>query len=269
MEGQTGLQTHSPMISFLKSLFIPLIIVAGLYLLSTINYLLYHTLVEFSRISLALFLLYFVWTKRKTIDNDYFFFLGIILPFIAILDLVHTLAFKGMNIIPGATTDLPTQLWIASRYMLSSAFLVAPYYLWRQVQTGKSLNPYAVMAVAAVVTALILASLFYWRNFPRCYIEGQGLTLFKILSEYIITLMIFISMGLVETQRERFDPLVLRWLVLFLFFNAAADLTFTSYINVYGLANFFGHVLLLASLYFLAKAMVLINKIQKRADPTA
>ncbi len=256
----TGPQTHSSLYSPLKIIIIVIISIVGLYIVSITNYLIYHTAIESLRILIIFLFAFVIWKRRHDFDNDYLIILGIILPSIAILIALHTLSFKGMNVFPEFDADLPTQLWIAERIILSLAFLIGPFFLKRQRQTGKRLNPYAVLAAAAVIIALMLVSVFYWHNFPNCYIEGQGLTLFKILSEYIVIIAIFISIAFLESERQRFDPMLLRWLILFLFFNAIADLAFTTYINVYGLANFLGHITLTVSFYYLLRVTLMLNK---------
>lgn len=254
MSIKTGLHNLTTAFLSLKIILISLLILIGLYALSVANYLVYHTFVELVRVVILWMFFTSVWNKRKDIHNDYLIVLGMTLPIVSILVIIHTLAFKGMNILTGFNTDLPTQLWIAERYVIILAFLLGPYFLWREEKTGKRLNPHLTIIAVAIIVATILLSLFHWRNFPSCYIDGRGLTLFKIMSEYIIIIAIFAAIGLLETQRRRFDPDLLRWLIFFLFFNAIADLAFTTYINVYGLANFLGHMFLLVAVYFLFKA---------------
>ena len=86
----------------------------GLYLSSLYNYLLFHTLVEMFSIVVGCGIFIISWNSRRILDNNYLLFLGIAFLFIAFLDLIHTLAYKGMPIFQGYDADLPTQLWIAA-----------------------------------------------------------------------------------------------------------------------------------------------------------
>jgi len=43
---------------------------------------------------------------------------------VAILDTLHTLAYKGMGVFPEASANLPTQLWISGRYLEAITFLL-------------------------------------------------------------------------------------------------------------------------------------------------
>ena len=48
--------------------------------------------------------------------------------FAAIIDFIHALAYKGMPFLSRYTTNLPTQLWIAARYLQAFTIVIAPIY---------------------------------------------------------------------------------------------------------------------------------------------
>jgi len=161
-----------------------ILILFGLYLSSLYNYLLFHTLAEIFSIVVACGIFMIAWNSRRILDNNYLLLLGIAFLFIGVLDLVHTLAYKGMNIFQGYETNLPTQLWIAARYMESLSLLIAPVFLSRRLRSD------FVIMVYALTTVLVLGSVFYWHIFPTCFVEGVGLTPFKKISEYVISIIL-------------------------------------------------------------------------------
>ena len=99
----------------------------GLYEISVYNYLLFHSLVEMFSIAVALAIFMMVWNSRHFIDNGSLKILGCAYLFISLIDLGHTLAFKGMGAFQGYGANLPTQLWIAARYMQGFTLLAAPF----------------------------------------------------------------------------------------------------------------------------------------------
>ena len=109
-------------IPFLMGIFIFL----GLYLTSLYHYLLFHSLAEIFSITIACGIFMIAWNSRQFIDNNYLLFIGIAYLFVAGVDLIHTLAYKGMGVFEGYETNLATQLWIATRYMVSLSLLIAP-----------------------------------------------------------------------------------------------------------------------------------------------
>jgi PAS domain S-box-containing protein len=176
--------------------------------------------------------------------------LGTAFLFIGIIDLLHTLAYKGMNIFPGYDANLPAQLWIMARYMEAVALLSAPFFLKRLVRYSLTLTGYFT------ATMLLLLSLFALRIFPDCYIEGQGLTPFKKISEYVISSILAGSIILLLTRRETLSKPVLRFMVAATALTIASEISFTLYISVYGISNLIGHLLKILSFFFIYKSVV-------------
>ena len=85
---------------------------------------------------------------------------------------------------------------------------------------------------------------------------GTGLTPFKKISEYIICLILGTAAWLLFHMRERFDPVVHRWLVWSLVLTILSELAFTFYISNYGFSNLLGHYFKLFSFYFIYRALV-------------
>ena len=183
------------------------LILAGLYLTSLYSYLLFHSLSEIFSIVVAWGIFAIAWNSRKFLDNNYLLFIGIGYLFVGGVDLLHTLAYKGMGVFQGDTANLATQLWIAARYIESFSLLVAPLFL------GRNLRSSSVFMGYSLVVVILLTSIFYWRIFPNCFVEGVGLTPFKKRSEYVICLILIISVVLLIRKQKEFDKVVLRLLV--------------------------------------------------------
>jgi PAS domain S-box-containing protein len=155
-----------------------------------------------------------------------------------------------MGIFRGFDANLPTQLWIIARYMESLSLLIAPFVLRRK------LNHPLVLTAYGAVTLLLLVSVFHWRVFPDCFIEGSGLTPFKIMSEYVIMLLLSVGLALLLRNRRGFERDVLWMLAGSIVLTIFAELFFTFYISVYGLSNLLGHFLTLISFYFMYRAII-------------
>jgi PAS domain S-box-containing protein len=226
------------------------LILYGLYLISRTNYLLFHGLIETFSIVVACSIFLLFWNSRQFLDDGYYLFVGIASLFVGGIDLLHTLAYKGMGVFPGYDANLPTQLWIAARYTQSLSFLAAPLFLRRRLRPGP------MFVVYALVLCLLLVSIFYWGIFPDCYVEGTGLTPFKKVSEYVISLFLVASIGLLFLRRRELDAGVLRLLVASTVLTIASELAFTFYISVYGLSNLIGHLLKVVAFYLIYTAFI-------------
>jgi len=73
------------------------------YLTSFYNYLLFHTIAEIFSILIAFAIFIIAWNSREYLDNNYLLFIGIAYLFVGGIDLVHTLAYKGMFIFTALT----------------------------------------------------------------------------------------------------------------------------------------------------------------------
>ncbi|HAK61414.1 MAG TPA: hypothetical protein DCO77_13725 [Nitrospiraceae bacterium] len=222
----------------------------GLYLSSRYSYLLFHSLAELFSIIIAAGIFMIALNARRFLDNTYLLFIGIAYFFVGGLDLLHTLAYKGMGVFHGNDANTPTQLWIAARYVESISLFIAPFFLGRKLKIPLVFSGYAAVAF------LLVGSIFFWNIFPACFIEGSGLTTFKKISEYIVALMFAASIVLLLRKKQEFDKDVLRLLVLSIGITIASELAFTFYIHVYGLSNLVGHFLKIISFYLIYKAIV-------------
>ena len=221
------------------------------YTTSLYSYLLFHGIAEMFSIVISFAIFMFAWNSKRFQDNDYFLFLGITYFFIGMLDFLHTLSYQGMNIF----TDYDyyaNQLWIGTRYLESISLVIAFSFLRTKNKdfAFKAFVPYAV-----VFTILVL-SIFYWKVFPVCFIEGQGLTTFKVVSEYIICAILFSGLGMLIKNRRFFEDHIFRFIVYSFIFTIISELAFTFYVSNYGISNLIGHYFKIFSFYMIYRAII-------------
>ena len=231
------------------------LILGALACAKIIPYVLFHTLVEiFTVVVAGVMLVVAVNTSEETSEaaHPFFLFLGIAYGAVAVLDLIHTLAYKGLNVFPGYGSNLATQLWVAARYTESLALLSSFRFLNRPFNPARALLPWTIY-VAAVLAAVFAGV------FPACYAEGTGLTRFKVASEYIIVLIMAACTWQLRAHRRHFPPETARLLFYTFFTTAAAEISFTLYTDVYGVANMVGHVFKLASFFLIYCALIKTN----------
>jgi PAS domain S-box-containing protein len=229
--------------------FIWVIIALALYTSSLYSYLLFHSLVELFSVLVACVIFVLAWHTRRLLDNHYLLLIGIASLSSGALDLVHVLAYKGMGVFPHYGANLPTQLWISFRFLFGISLLPAPLFVKRKLPAEKTLTGYLT------ITALLLILIFSGK-FPDCYIEGTGLTTFKIVSEYGICLIFLFALAILMLKRSAFDPVVLKLMALSITCSVIAELSFTQYASVFGAANMAGHFFELFSYMFIYRAIV-------------
>jgi PAS domain S-box-containing protein len=226
-------------------------LLAALYGVSRYNYLLFHGLSELFSIAVAWAVFMLVWNSKRFIADKALLMLGIAYLFIGLLDMLHMLAYKGMNVFPGLPgADCATQLWIAARYMESISLLLF------SLLTNRSVRPLPVFLAYGLATATLLATIFAWPVFPSCYVEGVGLTPFKKVSEYVICLILAGALVLLWRKRHRFDRDVFRFLACAVLLTMAGELSFTFYVSVYGFSNLVGHFFKILSFFLVYMALI-------------
>ena len=180
-------------------------VLLGLYFTTFVNYLLFHSLAEIFSIVVACSFFMITWNSKQYIKNQYVLFIGIAYLFIALLDLLHTLAYKGMPVF----TDYDyyaNQLWIGARYLESITIILAFYFM----DSDKNYKPELIFMTYAMITTLIVLSIFVWKVFPVCFTDGIGLTPFKKISEYIICTILFCGIYLLHKNKKKFGPVIYR-----------------------------------------------------------
>jgi PAS domain S-box-containing protein len=226
-----------------------MISLVGLYVISRYSFTLFHMIAELFSIVIGFSLFMLTWNSRRIIDNNYLIFIGIAFFFVAGIDLIHTLAYKGIDLFIGYGTNLPTQLWIAARYLESLSLLAAPFTIRRGLRAGRMFAGYAILA------SILLVSIFTGL-FPDCHIEGIGLTRFKVVSEYLISAILLSSLLLLLGKREAFDRDVLTLLSLSIVMTIGSELAFTFYVGVFDFSNLVGHYLKIIAFYLIYKAII-------------
>jgi hypothetical protein len=219
-------------------------------LIAEYNYLLFHTSVELFSIIVSTMIFTVMWNTRIHIENGYLLFIGIAYLFVGLTDLLHALSYKGMGIFNDRGANLPTQTWIAARYIESISLVAGFFFIKRRF------NLNLMYFIGSIVFIALVFSLLVFNNFPDCFIEGQGLTPFKKYSEYLISTLIATAGFLLYRNRESFSPFVFQLLIASLVAKILSELVFTLYLGVYDSLNFSGHILKFISVFLIYRAIV-------------
>ncbi len=232
----------------LRSLLVPSLMALVSVLGSQVNYLLFHVLGELFSIVLALVALVVATTSLQFTRNHFVVFIAVALGWCAGLDLLHTLAFKGMYLLPVDNANPATQLWIAARGLQAVALLGATWVLHRSVRLRWLHLGFG--AATLLATAAIAGG-----GFPDAFIEGLGLTPFKIYGEYLIIVLLLLALWRFSQQRAWMSARVWASLSAALVFMVLSEFTFTRYVSVYGVANLVGHVLKIYAAWYVYLAL--------------
>ena len=228
-----------------------ILLVGSLYLLSLYNYLLYHSLVELLAVMVALTIFVIGWHTRKFSQNNMLIVLAVGYLVVGIMDTLHTLSYQGMGVFPQHESNISIQFWIAARYAEGFTVLCGALYLG----TKKIIRAEPLLGACLVAAAVLTAAIFTG-NFPDCFIAGEGLTPFKIASEYAISILILAAMIMFYRKRAHLESHILKLLLLAGGFTILSAMSFTLYVDMYGFFNFLGHVFKFFSIALLFRAII-------------
>ena len=233
-----------------SSWLIPLGLATLLIIFSFSSFILFHTLAELFAIIIAVLMCVVAWQMYPFTKNNFLMFLGAGYFWIACLDMAHALSYKGLAIIPNSDVSTTTQFWIITRYLEAILLVSAPWFLNHHLYRNKVFVAFGIGA-ASVIYLIVFTSLF-----PKTFIEGQGLTAFKVVSEYIIILILIAAIIYLKKREHLLDKNIVNVMVASIVLTMSAELAFTFYIDLYGLSNLVGHIFKLFSFWLIFMAMV-------------
>jgi len=225
------------------------LLLAGLYLTSLHSHLLFHSLAEAFSLAIASGIFMVAWNVRGFAEDHLLLCLGVAFLFVAGLDLLHTLAYAGMGVFPGETTNLSTQLWLAARSLQAVALLLAPAYLTRRLDPRLALAGWG--AAAALLLLLVLGG-----GLPDAFLEPGGFTAFKRRGEVLIVLVLGAAVAALNRKRHLLHPDVYRLYLGAVVTTMAAELSFAVEVRPAGAFDLLGHLLRSLAFYLLYKATV-------------
>lgn len=228
----------------------PITVAVFLIGLAQYSFLAFHTFAELFAIVISFLIFAVAWSTRRLSRNNFLLFLACGYFWIGALDLIHTLVYKGMDVFVEGSGNLSVQFWISARYFEALVLLIAP------IATTRSQNGYFLVTVFGTI-ALGLATVILTGNFPVGFVEGEGLTKFKIYSEYLIDLILASALVALFHFGRNLSPGEKTLIAASIFMTMCAELMFTFYVDVYGVSNLAGHIFKLFSFWLIFQAVVI------------
>jgi PAS domain S-box-containing protein len=209
---------------------------------SPASYLPLHTGLEFIAMAFAAMVFTLSWNLRERRDPRYMI-LGIGFLCVAVIDFGHVLSYPGM---PAWITDSGPEkainFWLAARYV--SAFCLLAIALLPLHRTRITLGSYYAGIAAAVAFCLLVfwLGLYHQDDLPDTFVAGQGLTTFKVVNEYILVALFWLSAAFLLRQALARSDQNLAWLAAASWTLGLAELFFTLYTDVTDIHNLLGHI---------------------------
>lgn len=208
--------------------------------LSQSNFLLFHTLVEFFAITVAIISAIVAWHTYALAKNQFLLLLGCGYFFIGGLDLAHTLTFTGLPFLEKDSGNTSLQFWIVARFFEATLLLVAPLFIHTELRPRN-----LIVTLASIMLLLCWAIVQNW--LPALYLDGKGLTITKVISEYVIIILLLGALFTFWQARQDIEKSNFILINVSIILTIFAEYSFTLYNEFSGVMIILGHMLKLLS----------------------
>ncbi|MBU1692175.1 MAG: EAL domain-containing protein [Gammaproteobacteria bacterium] len=181
---------------------------------------------------------------------------------VGLLDFAHMLSYAGMpDFVTLSGPQKAIDFWLAARFLAAMALLSVAVLPWKPF-------PFKWVRYVVLVASLGFALLVYWvilfheSDLPATFIDGKGLTPFKIGSEYFIVFihLLTVSAFLVGSRKSKPDYAV--YLLAAVSIMVLSELCFTLYSSVTDIFNLMGHAYKVLAYVFIYRA-VFVSSVQE------
>ncbi|WP_251972893.1 putative bifunctional diguanylate cyclase/phosphodiesterase [Sphaerotilus microaerophilus] len=215
-----------------------------------------HTVMETMAIVVALLVFAVCWHAHDTPRASGLTVLGAGFLAVGLLDLAHMLSYKGMpDFVTPASPEKAIDFWLMARYASALTLLAVALRPWRQRLESIPRGGLLALVLGGVALACLLR-LLHPELFPRTFIDGQGLTAFKIASEYGIVALLLVPAAVFLRDWRRGADYDAGSLFTAVVITILCELCFTLYSNVNSLFSLLGHTYKVIAYAYLYRALV-------------
>jgi diguanylate cyclase (GGDEF)-like protein len=218
-----------------------------------------HTVLEMAAVAVALLVFAVCWHSDASARSGNALIIGCGFLAVGLLDVAHLLSYRGMpEFITPAHTEKAIHFWLVARYVAAAVLVAVAWRDWPPVQ-GRGRRAAGLAAALAVPAAAVALHVHQPTLWPRTFVEGQGLTAFKIGAEYgLIVLMAVAAFGFQRraTLEQRYDASELRTAALI---TVLGELCFTLYSNVNDVFQLLGHTYKIIAYLYIYRAVFVVG----------
>lgn len=178
---------------------------------------------------------------------------------VGLLDFGHMFSFRGMpDFVTPSGPEKAIQFWLAERFAVAVILLVVALRAWQRPLLRNGTR-FLLLAGSLVVSVLVYWQVLYHPElWPRTFIDGDGLTTFKIAAECAVIALLAIA-GVLFYRQTRQDDLTLANNAYLLgaacLVSALGELCFVLYSAVSDVFNLLGHVYKVIGYLFIYRAV--------------
>ena len=222
-------------------------------------YLVFHNTVEFFSVMVSLSIFGLGWYSYDQSRDSHSLFLSVAFLAVGLMDFMHTLSYSGMPpLITPNVTNKATLLWVAVRFFGASMFLASAF-----VSPGKAgfwLSKAVLMAGALSLSSLVFVGIIFFPDYlPAAFVQGSGLTPFKMMSEYVIVALMVLACIAYSRRLARTGEKLIQYYLAAFVICIFSELAFTLYKSAFDTYNMLGHIYKTCAFMLIYKGMFIAS----------
>jgi signal transduction histidine kinase len=210
-----------------------------------------HTVLEVFSISVAFLLFGIVWNGYSRERSGNIMILGCAALAVGLIDLGHVLSYRGMpDFVTPSGPAKGINFWLAARTVAALSLLAVA--MRKPGPLAKQRTRHWLLAGSLAAAALTYwITLFRPHWWPATFVDGVGLTDFKIHTEWAVIAVLAVAAVLLHRRARREASYDAAGFFGFAVIGILSELCFTAYTNVSDIFNLLGHVLKIVAYLFL------------------
>ncbi|MFT3856022.1 MAG: EAL domain-containing protein [Aquabacterium sp.] len=214
-----------------------------------------HTVLEFTAVVAALLVFSVAWHAGTSAQPGNILLVGCGFLAVGLIDFGHTVSFKGMpDFVTPSGSEKAIQFWLVARYAAAITLVAAAVFQLRPLT--RAWQRHALLAlVLALSGAAYVINLGMPAVWPRTFVDGQGLTLFKVTAEYGVIALLCVAVWGFLRHPPHDEGYSTSDLCSAAFITILSELCLTRYRDVHDLFNLMGHVYKVVAYFYIYRAV--------------
>ncbi len=221
-----------------------------------------HTLMETGAIVVSMLVFGVGWGAFARNRPGNLLLLACVFFGVALLDFLHTISFETMpDFVTPSGLEKAINFWLAARLLSAFGLLAVAVLPWRPVADAG----YALARWWGLLGVLFLFALVAWIGLvhadwlPRTFVEGRGLTPFKVMFEYFLVALFLGAAFFFLRNMRTVQPYDVLGLFAAVCTMALSELFFTLYSSGTDLFNLLGHIYKVIAYWFVYQSIFVDN----------
>ena len=204
-------------------------------------------------VSMLVFALVFITNKQDHAVNSIVLACGFLI--VGLLDFAHSISYPGMpDFVTPGSADKTIYFWLVARYVVAASLVIAALAVWKKMP--RLPGRYGMLFASVLFTAFVYwVGLFHLDVLPRTFIEGRGLTTFKVAAEYSIIAVLLVPAVLFYRKLKESPSQEINGLFAATVITILSELCFTLYANLTGVFILLGHIYKVIAYIYIFRAI--------------